>query len=506
MRHTTTIGTLLALSLTPQAADAQTARVDVRMIAAAVDSLAVRAMVAGITPALGLAITRGGRTIHRRAYGQADVTATIAADNRTLWYLASTSKSLTGFGMSLLAEQGALRFDAPIATLLPGVPWHASVRPESLTLAHFLSHTHQLNDNAVVMSAAFTGAIPEARWPTLVALAAPRRTPDLVYSNFGYNVAAMVIDRVRPEGWRRYLEANVYRPAGMRNTFARVSGLDPRRIAKPHVLQSDGRYATDTFFKTDATMNSAGGHLATLDDMARWTIVQMDSGVIDGRRVFPAAAVARSQQLLAKQTREQSKRFAHFDREGWGAGWDLGSYEGQRMVSRFGGYSSFRSHLSFLPRRRIGVVAITTGGLGASLTDVLAAYAYDLDAGRPEAAARANERLAQLIARLPASRQAAASRDSTREFKLQQPLGRPVGDFAGAYQAHGYGTIVIESGERGLRYQWGVVYGPIWPDDLAKGRFSIDVAGADMIVQFELPEVGAAPTLSVNGTTFTRSR
>ena len=62
----------------------------------------------------------------------------------------------------------------------------------------------------------------------------------------------------------------------------RVSGLDAR-IAKPHVVDANGRYATATFHKTDATMNSAGGHLSTLHDLARWVTVQMDSGRIDGR-------------------------------------------------------------------------------------------------------------------------------------------------------------------------------------------------------------------------------
>ena len=500
MRNRIIVSVVSALPLLASHASAQSARASSALIAATVDSLANRAIAAGLAPALGLAITRDGSTILRRAYGMADVSAQIAADANTLWYLASTSKSLTGFGASLLAEQGSLRFETPITTLLPGATWHASAKADSLTLAHFLSHTHQLNDNAVVMSAAFTGAIPEAEWPSLVALAAPRRTPDLVYSNFGYNVAAMVIDRVRPEGWRRYLEANVYTPAGMRNTFARISGLAPRRIARPHRLRGDGAYVTETFFKTDATMNSAGGHLATLDDLARWTIVQMDSGVIDGRRVFPAAAVALSQTLLARQTREQAKRFAYFDRDGWGAGWDLGSYAGERMVSRFGGYSSFRSHLSFLPQRRIGVVAITTGGLGASLTDLLAAFAYDLDAGRADAQTSARERLDRLIEQLASSHRSALTRDSMLAIKSREPLGRPATDFAAAYDAPGYGTLVIRPRGVGLQYRWGMVHGLLVPDDLATGRFAFDVAGTDMVLVFDSPATGVVQSL------FRRSR
>jgi len=314
-----------------------------------VDSLARRIVSAGLTPGLGVAIVMDGRTILSRGYGFADLTNRVPAEESTLWYVASTSKSFTGFAVSLLAVQGALEFNQSIATLLPGARWHPEVDPTKLTLASFLSHTHSLNDDVIVTSAAFTGEIPEARWPELLRYATPRGSAHLVYSNLGYNVAAMVIDATQPEGWRHYLDSAVYRPAGLGDTYARVSGLDRRRIAMPHELHPDGSFITATFFKTDATMNSAGGHLATLHDLARWVVVQMDGGILDGRRVFPAPVVALSHRMIAPQTVAASKRFTYFDRAGWGAGWDLGGYAGEPMVSRFGSYSSIRSHLSFLP-------------------------------------------------------------------------------------------------------------------------------------------------------------
>lgn len=83
--------------------------------------------------------------------------AGISANDRTLWYQASTSKSFIGVAISLLADRGVLRLDAPIKWLLPGVAWNPEVHADSLTLANFLSHTHHINDNAVVMSAVRTG-------------------------------------------------------------------------------------------------------------------------------------------------------------------------------------------------------------------------------------------------------------------------------------------------------------------------------------------------------------
>lgn len=491
---------ILPLSLTT----AQGTRPSAQTIAHAVDSLAARAVADGLAPALGTAVTMDGRTIFMKSYGMADVSAGVPADDRTLWYVASTSKSFTGFGVALLANQGKVRFDASITTLLPKVRWNPVVHAESLTLAHFLSHTHRVNDNALVQSAAFTGEIPEARWPSLISLAGQMPTNDLVYTNFGYNVAAMVIDRIRPEGWKRYVEANVFRPAGMRETYSRVSGLDAKRIAKPHRLRADGRYVTEPFFKTDATMNSAGGHLATLHDLARWTIVQMDSGVIDGQRVFPAQAVALSHRLIAKQTRDQAKRFAFFDREGWGAGWDIGTYEGEPMVSRFGSYHTTRSHLSFLPRRRIGVVVMSSGGLSA-VTDIVAAFAYDLEAGRADAHKRADDRMAELRNRFADSQKNIARQDSIRSARQRVPLGRPLADFAGIYTEQSYGKVRFTVNNGRLAYRWGAVYGPAEVYDATKGQIRIEIAGSGDVVTFSFAGAGPARSLQLQGVTFTRA-
>jgi hypothetical protein len=244
--------------------------------------------------------------------------------------------------------------------------------------------------------------------------------------------------------------------------------------------------------------------VATLADLARWTIVQMDSGVLEGRRVFPAAAVALSHQLIAKQTRDAAKRFAFFDREGWGAGWDVGTYEGERMVSRFGGYHTTRSHLSFLPGRRIGVVAMSTGGLGSSLTDVVAAFAYDLEKGRPDARSRAAQRLAELRDRLANARRAAAREDSARAERQKQSLGRPPSDFAGTYREPSYGDLVFMVRDGRLEFRWGALHGLAEVHDAAAHQLRVELAGSGNVATFRFEGSGPAQSVELQGVTFRR--
>ena len=291
----------------------------------------------------------------------------------------------------------------------------------------------------LVMSAAYTGAFAEDRFGELLAFSAPLPDRDLQYSNLGYNVASMAIAAKRPEGWKAYLDRNVFGPAGLNDIHHRVTGIPSRRIAKAHRLTADGSYATLPFLKRDLTMNAAGGHLASIRDLARWTILHLDEGKLDGRQIFPAQAIRRSHEILGRHNRQ----FAFFQRDGWGFGWDIGSYDGEPMVSRFGSYSGFRSHLSMLPARRVGVVAQVNAAPGWPLTDIIAAYAYDVFLGRADADARGQTRLDSLAAQLQTRRAQLA-----RATPFVRTPPRPVADYTGRFESPELGVIDIVAERR----------------------------------------------------------
>jgi hypothetical protein len=173
------------------------------------------------------------------------------------------------------------------------------------------------------------------------------------------------------------------------------------------------------------------------------------------------------------------------------------------MVSRFGGYSSFRSHLSMLPRRRIGVVAQTNGPGASSATDILAALAYDLEAGRPNARALADSLVSSLAARFPAGRQRQAASDSLR-LSRQRPLRRPLADFAGSYFNDAFGTVSLVVKDGALRYRWGVLEGPTEVYDADKDQLRIEIAGSGNVIAFRFDTPGAARSIDISGTTFSR--
>jgi CubicO group peptidase (beta-lactamase class C family) len=463
---------------------------------AAIDAFVRRAFALGVTPGLGVAVVSDGRIIYTAGLGYADVQAGIPVSDSTLWYVASTSKSFTGFGVALLESTGEINVGAPITTLLPHAKWHPDARPSELTLASFLSHSHGLDGGPLVTSAAYTGAFPEERFADLLVFSAPRPSRDLSYSNVGYNVASMVIAAKRPEGWKAYLDRNVFAPAGLRDIHHVVTGIPTRRIAKAHQLKADGSYESVPFLKRDLTMNAAGGHLGSIRDLARWTMLHMDEGKLDGRQVFPPPVVRRSHEILGRQ----NARFAFFQRDGWGFGWDIGRYEDQPMVSRFGSYTGFRSHLSMLPARRVGVVAQVNSTPGWPLTDIIAAYVYDLFMGRVDAEARGQARLDSLAAQLQTRRTRLASAAPS----VRTPP-RPPSDYAGRFEDAALGRIGIVPDENALRLRWGVLDLPLEVRDAEKHLFTTVNFGGLSPIRFIFGETGPAVALEVEGRRVPRS-
>ena len=444
-----------------------------------IDGFVRRAFGTGVTPGLGVAVVSEGRIVYSAGLGHANVQEAIPVTDSTLWYVASTSKSFTGFGVALLEAAGEIDVNAPIARLLPRATWHPDARPDEITLASFLAHTHGLSSGPLVLSAAYTGAFPEEDFNQLLAFSSPLPSRDLSYSNIGYNVASMVIAEKHADGWKAYLDRNVFAPAGLRDIHHRVTGVPQRRLAKAHELRADGSYEAQPFLKRDRTMNAAGGHVGSIADLARWTILHMDDGRLDGRQVFPAQVVRRSHEILGRQNR----MFAYFQRDGWGFGWDIGSYDGEPMVSRFGSYTGFRSHLSMLPARRVGVVAQVNSEPGWRLTDIIAAYTYDVFLGRTDADARGQARLDSLVTRLEARR----ARVASASRPLRTPP-RPISDYVGVYEDAGLGRIEVVPDDSGLRIRWGVLR------DIA-----LDVRDAEKQI-FEVPAFGAALQFSFGAT------
>lgn len=406
-------------------------------------------------PGLALAVVEGDETLITAGYGIADVRSGAAVDAHTGFYIASATKAFTALGFAAMAARDEVNLDAPVDEWSPGSGLPTDLA-KATSLTDLLSHRAGLDNDAIAFRAAYSGE----HTPRLMQGLLARTTPNVAaphgvfrYANVGYNLATTLLEARTGEDWRAMVENEVLTPAGMTHTTARVSQAQAQGVLAAGHFGDGPTPEASRLQKVDATMQSAGGLISTAHDMARWLELQINDGVIDGRRALPQGLVASTH--VAQVTQDQ--QFGAYQRDGYGLGWQRGRYGQDVLIHHFGNFAGSRAHVSFMPERRVGVAVMINEDLVAGeLADVVANYVYDRLSGRADLEAAYEAELAALVERRN-QRQAALARAKTERAARNWPLARPDSAYAGLYENPAYGTIeVIETGG-GLDIRMGVM-------------------------------------------------
>ena len=158
------------------------------------------------TPGCAVAVSRDGREVLRRAYGSADLEHGTPITTETIFEAGSVSKQFTAAAILLLAQAGKLSLEDPVRHYIPELPDYGA----PLTIEHMLHHTSGLRDWGTVVAA--------AGWPRGSRVHTHAHVLDIVsrqkalnfppgseylYSNTGYNLLAIIVDRVSGKPFAR---------------------------------------------------------------------------------------------------------------------------------------------------------------------------------------------------------------------------------------------------------------------------------------------------------------
>jgi CubicO group peptidase (beta-lactamase class C family) len=260
---------LAAPAFGQQLSPAETARID-RLVDEALTSTGV--------PSASIAVVRGGRIVLARAYGRQSPTIAAATPD-ALYPIASISKQFTAAAILILRDQGRLSLDDRVSRYLPGI-----TGGDRITIRQLLSHTSGLQDywpqdySFAAMEHAVTPQQIVDRWA--------RKPLDFEpgaqwqYSNTGYVVAGMIVERVSGQPLLAFLQTHVFAPLGMHPIDQdlaigpgfplgyRRNALGPVRPETPA-----GR----------GWLYAAGELAMTASDLARWDIARINRSLLPAR-------------------------------------------------------------------------------------------------------------------------------------------------------------------------------------------------------------------------------
>ncbi|MCC7632949.1 serine hydrolase domain-containing protein [Stenotrophomonas rhizophila] len=267
--------------------------------AGAADGLQARiaqAMQGTTTPAMGVLVIRDGKVAEQAVSGlrRSDSKTAVTRDDR--WMIGSTGKPITVAMIARLVEQGVLKWDTPLSTLLPELS--AQMRPEyrNVTLVQLLSHRAGLPENltdAAALDAFFTDTrpLPVQREAYIkAALAeAPVHAPgtEFAYSNSGFLIAAVIAERATGKDVETLMQREVFQPLGMTGAgFGPTTGNQPlgHRAGKP--VTTAPRKADDG---VPPIYTAAGNLHMRLQDLALFAIDQLAGSKGKGKLLSPAS-------------------------------------------------------------------------------------------------------------------------------------------------------------------------------------------------------------------------
>ena len=257
----------------------------------------------------------------------------------TIFQLASVSKQFTATAVMLLVRRGLLRLEDKLSAFFPELTEYKDV-----TIRQLLSHTGGVpdyfdDDDWFVKIWKEEKRVP-GNGEILRFLCETKLKPSfapgekLEYSNTGYNLLALLVERLSGVAYEDFLRQNVFEPAGMTSTRAchiRRDGVPFDNYAQATVLE-DGRYVRDVDSEEDGDevtaldgLNGDDYVYTNLFDMFAWD------------RALRAGTVLtlEEQQLMYTPIRLNSGEIAVYDEDdglGYGFGWATGREEDFGLV------------------------------------------------------------------------------------------------------------------------------------------------------------------------------
>lgn len=233
-------------------------------------------------------MAKNGKAFFHKAYGMADRAFGVANRPDTKFNLGSINKSFTQVAIAQLAEKGMLSLSDTIRKHLPDYPLAAADR---ITIQQLVTMSSGLGD--------FFGekfdATPKSRIRTLQDYFRLFASEPLLfepgtsrrYSNAGYVVLGLIIEKVTGQSYYDYVRQNVYGPAGMTSSDSFMQDAVVPNRAIGYMSEDENRKPLPeprtNVYQLPARGSSAGGGYSTADDMLRF-----DMALRGGKLLSPA--------------------------------------------------------------------------------------------------------------------------------------------------------------------------------------------------------------------------
>lgn len=311
-------------------------------------------------PSVSAAIVKDQDMIWSKAFGQTKIGSNNPASPSTIYSICSISKLFTAVAIMQLYDEGKLRLDDEIKTLLPSFDLKKTF-PESgpITIRSLLTHSSGLPRESDFPY--WTG--PDFPFPTSSQVTERLGSQDMLYpasTNFQYSNLAItllgqVVEKLSGRAYDDYVEDRILKPLKLNATHPYLSTEQwGQKMAVGYsAVKRDGTRDQLPLFDARG-INAAAGYSSTVEDLARFASWQFRLLTKGGTEILKASTLREMQRVQWTDPDWKTT---------WGLGFAVSQQGNTTIVSHGGSCPGYRTTLQLDPKSKMAyTVMINAGG------------------------------------------------------------------------------------------------------------------------------------------------
>ncbi len=297
-------------------------------------------------PGIAVLVARNGSIVFKKGYGLAHAEKGIQIKPETIFRIGSVTKQFVASAILKLKETGMLSLDDRLDKYIPDFP-----RGNEVSIHHLLTHT--------------SGIRTYTSTPDFMSKVTQYIDPDSVvshiktlgfsfdpgssweYSNSGYFLLGMILQKITGLTWGDYLEKIFFDPLGMDHTGVYSNGTVYENEATGYSYGDE-----KASIALDWNMSRAGGAGAlysNVRDLFLWNEGIFKGGILSQASLDAAFTPVRLNDGTTP---------APLGNSGYGYGWSIGTVRGLKEIGHSGGLNGFNTHLLRYPEQDLTVAVL----------------------------------------------------------------------------------------------------------------------------------------------------
>ncbi len=296
------------------------------------------------SPGASVLIVKDGETLLKKGYGCANLEYGIPITPATVFHVASVSKQFTAMAVAMLAHEGKLSLDDRVQKYVPELPEFE----QPITIRHLIHHVSGLRDQWELLTLAGWRMDDVITVDHLMKIITRQKKLNFepgskyLYSNSGYTLLAMIVERVSGKQFPEYVQDTILEPLGMRDSHIHY---DHQRIVKNRAYSYSPK-AGGGFRKSVLSYANFGATslFTTTEDLAKW-MMNYSTAKVGGPEVISQM--------------HETYTLTGGENTDYAFGLMQTKYKDLQVIYHGGSDAGFRSYFGYFPERGLGIIILS---------------------------------------------------------------------------------------------------------------------------------------------------